>query len=188
MTTFLPQKVFLLRHFWADFRLRLSWVWFLKQLCSFALIFVLAIGSYNFVTHFLFQSVCVSGISMYPTLANAGNYWLNRTAYFSQSPTRDDIVAIKEPNDGTLIVKRIIALPGESVYLRHGKVYVNNRLLDEAYLPARTLTFAYEENENEFFCCGKDQYFVLGDNRGNSTDSRVFGPVPREDILGKVTE
>jgi signal peptidase I len=188
MTTFLPQKFFYLRHFWADFRLRLSWSWFFKQLCSFALIFILAVGSYNFVSHFLFQSVRVLGLSMSPTLANGGSYWLNRAAYLNRAPTRDDIVAIKDPRDGVLIVKRVIALPGESIYLRNGKVYVNKQLVNESYLLPRTRTFAYEYDENEFFCCGKDQYFVLGDNRGNSTDSRVFGPVPRADILGKVME
>jgi signal peptidase I len=125
---------------------------------------------------------------MYPTLFDAGNYWLNRCIYFEREPRRTDIVAVKDPQDGSLVVKRIIALPGESIYLNNGSVFVNGRRLDESYLPPHTPTYAYEKSEDELICCGKDQYFVLGDNRGNSTDSRTFGPVTREDILGKVVE
>ncbi len=79
-------------------------------------------------------------------------------------------------------------MPGESVYLNHGRVYVNGRLLKEPYLRGNTLTFAYEKNENEFFVVGKNEYFLLGDNRNNSCDSRTFGPVPRQKILGKVVD
>ncbi|HEY1489794.1 MAG TPA: signal peptidase I, partial [Verrucomicrobiae bacterium] len=104
------------------------------------------------------------------------------------APRRCDIVALKDPQDNTLVVKRIIALPGQSVYLDHGKVFVNSRPLAEPYLPDKTLTFACEKNESEFFVMGRNEFFVLGDNRGNSTDSRIFGPVPRQNILGKVMD
>jgi signal peptidase I len=60
--------------------------------------------------------------------------------------------------------------------------------LDEPYLPEKTPTYAYEKNENEFFVMGKDDFFVMGDNRNNSTDSRTFGAVPRQNILGKLIE
>jgi len=63
---------------------------------------------------------------------------------------------------------------------------VNSRRLSEPYLPKGTPTFAYEKSEDEFICCGSDQYYVLGDNRNNSTDSRTFGPVTRAEILGKI--
>ena len=125
---------------------------------------------------------------MSPTLQNSGCYWLNRYAYFKSEPRPSDIVALKDPQDNTLVVKRIIALPGQSVYLNHGKVYMDSQPLAEPYLPDKTLTFAYEKNESEFFVIGKDEYFVLGDNRDNSTDSRIFGPVPRQNILGKVVD
>ncbi len=170
-------------------RLFLSWFsWFLKQCWIVVVLTSLGTVSYTIITHFVFQSVQVDGQSMVPTLANSGSYWLNRLAYIKSEPRQSDIVALKDPQDNVLVVKRIIALPGQSVYLDHGKVYVDSQPLDEPYLPERTLTFAYEKNESEFFVMGKDEYFVLGDNRNNSTDSRIFGPVPRQNILGKVMD
>jgi signal peptidase I len=148
----------------------------------------LGMVSYTLITHFVFESVQVDGESMVPTLQNSGSYWLNRFAYLKSEPQQCDIVALKDPQDNALVVKRIIALPGQSVYLDHGKVYVDSQPLSEPYLPGKTLTFAYEKNESEFFVMGKDEFFVLGDNRGNSTDSRVFGAVPRQNILGKVMD
>jgi signal peptidase I len=125
---------------------------------------------------------------MFPTLKNSDSYWLNRLAYIKSDPRRSDIVVLKDPRDNMLVVKRIIAMPGQSVYLNRGKVYVDSQRLDETYLPDNTLTFAYEKNESEFFVMGKDEFFVLGDNRNNSADSRVFGAVPRQNIIGKVMD
>jgi len=125
---------------------------------------------------------------MVPTLVNSGSYWLNRLAYIKSGPRQCDVVALNDPKDDTLVVKRIIALPGQSVYLNHGKVYVDGQPLDEPYLPDKTRTYAYEKNEDEFFVMGRNEFFVMGDNRNNSTDSRTFGPVPRQNILGKVMD
>jgi signal peptidase I len=170
-------------------RFWVSWLaWFLKQCWIVVVLSSLGMVSYLLITHFVFQSVQVDGQSMSPTLENFGNYWLNRLAYIRSEPQQCDIVALKDPRDNTLLVKRIIAMPGQSVYLNHGKVYVDSRLLSEPYLPDKTPTYAYEKNESEFFIVGKDKFFVMGDNRNNSTDSRTFGAVPRQNILGKVVE
>jgi signal peptidase I len=167
----------------------LAWsFWLLKQIWIVTILAGLGMVSYQLITHFVFQSVQVDGQSMSPTLQNSGSYWLNRFAYFRGEPRPSDIVALKDPKDDTLVVKRIIALPGQSVYLNHGKVYVDSQPLAEPYLPGKTLTFACEKNESEFFVMGRDEFFVLGDNRNNSTDSRIFGPVPRQNILGKVMD
>jgi signal peptidase I len=172
-----------------NFRLLLSWLlWFLRQCWLVLVLTSLGMASYLVISHFVFQSVQVDGQSMVPTLENSGTYWLNRFAYIRSEPHQCDIVALKDPQDKTLLVKRIIAMPGQSVYLNQGKVYVDGKPLDEPYLPDKTLTFAYEKNENEFFVMGKDEFFVLGDNRNNSTDSRIFGAVPRQNILGKVMD
>jgi signal peptidase I len=166
-----------------------SWSsWFLQQCWVVVVLTSLGTLSYLAITHFVFQSVQVDGQSMSPTLENSGSYWLNRFAYIKSEPKRCDIVALKDPRDKILLVKRIIAMPGQSVYLNHGKVYVDGKLLDEPYLPGKTPTYAYEKNESEFFVIGKDEYFVMGDNRNNSTDSRTFGAVSRQNILGRVID
>jgi signal peptidase I len=178
-----------INNFAGSYRLLILWSsWFLKQCWVVMVLTSLGMVSYLMITHFVFQSVQVNGESMVPTLKNSGSYWLNRLAYIKGEPHACDIVALKDPQDDTLVVKRIIALPGQSVYLNHGKVYVDSQPLDEPYLPDKTRTFAYEKNESEFFVMGKNEFFVLGDNRNNSTDSRVFGPVPRQKILGKVMD
>ncbi len=169
----------------------LAWsgtVWFLRQCWVLIVLAVLGTTSYLLISHFIFQSVEVDGKSMFPTLKNSDHYWLNHLAYIHTEPHRHDIVVLKDPQDGGLVVKRIIALPGESVSFNKGRVYVNGELQDEPYLLDKTPTYAYEKSADEFICVGKDQYYVLGDNRKNSTDSRVFGPVPRQDILGKVIQ
>jgi signal peptidase I len=173
-------------HLLSDYRSRLSWPWFIERLSSLAAVVVFGTLSYLLVSNFIFQCLTVSGSSMYPTLMDKGIYWLSPGAYSKHAPQRTDIIAMKDPQDGELIVKRIIALPGESIYLNHGAVYVNGQLLHEAYLRNKTPTYAYEKNESEFLVVGKDKYFVMGDNRNNSCDSRTFGAIPRKSILGKV--
>lgn len=170
------------------YRFWLLQVWVVIR--EFWILVVLTVGgtvSYLLITQFLFISVRVDGQSMIPSLEDSGNYWVNRLAYVRSEPQAADIVALKDPQDGVLVVKRIIATPGQSLYLHNGKVYVDGKLLKEPYLMAKTYTFASEwKSGEEFFSVGKDQYFVMGDNRNYSTDSRAFGTVPLANILGKV--
>src|SRR5208282_6410966 len=149
---------------------QLSWSRIMRQ--CWALIIVAAMGtlSYLLITRFIVQSVQVQGSSMYPTLIDSGRYWLNRCSYLVNEPRQNDIVALKDPRDNTLEVKRIIAMPGQSVFLNDGRVYVNGKLLSEPYLLAKTPTYAYERNASEFICIGNDKFFVMGDNRNNSMD------------------
>lgn len=168
--------------------LQVSWSLLFRPFWILTVLVVLGTLSFLLISHFIGQAVQVQGSSMYPTLADSGHYWLNRFSYLVSEPRQNDIVALKDPRDNTLEVKRIIAMPGQSVYIKHGSVYVNGKLLKEPYLPAKTPTYAYEKNEDEFICVGNNEFFVMGDNRGNSTDSRTFGAVPRQNILGKVME
>jgi signal peptidase I len=157
-----------------------------QQLTQCACALAVALSSYWVATHFMFQTVIVDGDSMKPTLHNADQYLLNRAEYLFRDPKPGDIVVIHDPEDGGLSVKRIVATGGETVELEGGSVYVNGRKLVEQYLPKGTLTFSYHVYDHEKFACAKDQVFVLGDNRGQSADSRIYGPVPRRNILGVV--
>jgi signal peptidase I len=148
----------------------------------------LAYGAFVFVTHFVIQSVQVVGSSMAPTLEDSSRHLLNRWVYLLREPQPLDIVVIREPDDQTFAVKRIVAREGDSVHFKNGKIIVNGKALNEPYLPQGTMTFASPKVTEQFVVCGKDQYFVLGDNRNNSHDSRMFGCVPRQNILGVIIQ
>ena len=155
-----------------------TWQWFLVA--------ILGLATYWFVSHCVLQSVQVVGSSMQPTLHDADRYFLNRWAYYLHSPRHQDIVVLKDPTDGAFAVKRIIATPGESIYFKKGRVYINGSPLSEPYLSDGTRTFTYFKVDEALIMCGEGQYFVLGDNRGNSFDSRMYGPIPRQNILGAI--
>jgi signal peptidase I len=152
--------------------------------CVLALVF--GVISYFLVSHFLLQNVQVVGESMVPTLYDSQQYLLNRLVYLFREPKRTDVVVLKDPQEKGFAVKRIIAGAGDRVDLRGGKVYVNGRRLSEPYLLPNTPTFPYFTEKEQTVLLGKDQYFVLGDNRNNSADSRTYGPVPRRSILGVI--
>jgi signal peptidase I len=142
--------------------------------------------SWYLISHFFVQSVTVIGESMKPTLHDSSRYLLNRWVFLVRTPKVQDIVVLRDPLDNGYSVKRIVAGSGDSVLLEKGAVFVNGRKLAESYLPAGTATYAAPQNNARSFTCGSGQYFVLGDNRGNSIDSRVYGPVPRKNILGLI--
>lgn len=158
-----------------------------KQLFQCALVASLAFTSYWFFSKHVIQTVEVVGVSMTPTLHNSGHYLLDRWTYLIRDPEPNDIVVLRDPTDSRYAVKRIIGGAGDSIHLKGGHVYINGRLLDEPYLPAGTLTYAFDTKGGEqWIVCGTNQYYVLGDNRGNSEDSRIYGPISRESIVGTI--
>jgi signal peptidase I len=185
-----PKKLWRkLARWWSIYQLRFSWGKFFGEVGSILCLLLLAALSFLFVSHFVFESVQVIGPSMSPTLSNANYYWLDKFAYQIGDPRPGDIIALRDPSGRGFDVKRVIAIPAQAVYISHGCVYVNGKLLKEPYLPLRERTFAYDvESEDEYFCLGTNQFFVMGDNRGNSCDSRSFGPIPRESILGRIIQ
>ena len=158
----------------------------LRQICQFLVVGAMAVASYFLISHFFLQSVKVVGRSMVPTLCDSEHYLLNRWIYRVHPPRHSDIVVLRDPGDDGFSVKRIIATPGDSIYLKNGGVYVNGCKLNEPYLAPATPTFTDSKFRDQLILCGKDQFFVLGDNRLNSVDSRAYGPVPRRNILGPI--
>ena len=171
-----------------NLRDRFSWLSFFRLIYGYLILTFLALGTYFLFSRYVIQSVEVEGMSMYPTLLNTGHYYLNRWAYVLHQPKRADIVVLKDPRDGTYEVKRVVGMCGDAVDLKDGKVYVDGKLLKEPYLLPGTPTYANSRSENELIYCGRNQYFVMGDNRKNSMDSRAFGLVPRQNILGRLVQ
>ena len=143
-------------------------------------------GCFQFCSSYIFQAIQVDGCSMAPTMADTDRYLLNRWIYHVREPKPEDVVVLRDPVDNVYLVKRIVAKPGDMVYLKAGKIFVNGELLKESYLPQGTPTFGDPHYREQMWICGMNQYFVLGDNRNNSADSRIFGAVPQQYILGLV--
>lgn len=144
---------------------------------------------------FVMQPHRVEGESMYPTFHTKDFIFTEKVTYRFNEPKRGDIVVFKPPGDkyqGKELIKRIIALPGEKIKVEAGQVTIynqdnpNGRVLQEDYLKpsVRTDTQAFLR-EGEVKELGADQYIVMGDNRGNSSDSRYFGPITKEEIVGR---
>lgn len=162
------------------------WIAALKQILIFGLIGATGFGVFQFTSRFVFQSVQIVGASMSPTLRDSERYVLNRLVYQFREPRPQDIVVLRDPSDNCYAVKRIVAKEGDLVHIKNGQLFINGKSLPEPYLPEKTPTFAGPRYKEQMWICGVNQYFVLGDNRNNSADSRVYGTVPRANILGLV--
>ena len=151
---------------------------------EFAEVIVLAIILY-FGISFAVQAVHVEGLSMFATLEDNDYLIANKIDYRLHPPQRGDIVILRPPTDNSKdFIKRVIALPGERLLIRDGFVYINGRKLDEPYLPEAWTLFNNWGGPNGTVM-GPDQYFVMGDNRNKSQDSRSFGPITRDRIDGR---
>lgn len=129
----------------------------------------------------------ISGDSMFPTFENGEYILTNKVEYKLHEPRRGDVVVFRSPTNKDIdYIKRIIAIPGDTISLKNGKFYVNGEVLEETYLPPYLYTFAGSFlKENTEITVPPGYYFVSGDNRPHSLDSREFGLVPKEDIIGK---
>lgn len=129
---------------------------------------------------FLAQATIVYGRSMEPNLFEAQRLIIDKISYRFRTPQRNDIVVINMPIMDEMLVKRIVGLPGETVEIHQGVVLIDGIVLNEAF------PHNLSEYDTPEITLGPLQYFVLGDNRGNSNDSRTFGSVQREFIIGRV--
>lgn len=132
------------------------------------------------------QPYMVEGDSMKNSFYDSETLLVDKLTYKFKVPQRGDVIifdAPKNPKDD--YIKRIIGLPGDTVIINNNKVYVNNSLISEPYLAGDTITNT--PNNNGYFktTLGSDEYFVMGDNRSNSSDSREWGAVPKSNIIGR---
>jgi signal peptidase I len=146
------------------------------------LLFAVAI-SFLIIT-FLYQPVRVEGTSMMPGLQDQERLFINKFQYHFEPIHRDDVVVFHFPLDpAKSYIKRVIAIPGDTLRIDDGQVYVNGKALKEPYVPVR---FRDDRSYPETVL-SKNEYFVMGDHRLISSDSRDFGPVSRNLIYGKAT-
>jgi signal peptidase I len=142
--------------------------------------------SFLFITNFVFSTVTISGQSMAPTLKPGEQYFLNRWACRIFGPGYGDLVVLRDSAHQELLVKRVIALPNDVVQVEGDHVCINGRQLHEPYLPAHVVTRAARMTGRSVKL-GPDEFFVMGDNRSVSEDSRNYGPVRRADLLGTLS-
>jgi len=135
-----------------------------------------------FIITFLYQPVKVEGTSMAPQLHDQDRLFINKFAYNFEKIDRDDVVVFYYPRDTQKsYIKRVIGLPGDEVRITDGQVFVNGKALTEPYVPER---YRDVRSMDEFHV-PEGEYFVMGDHRSISSDSRDFGPVERSLIYGK---
>ena len=168
-----------------------------RNIISTLLIILVAIGISLSIRIFFLQSFSVNGESMQPAYQSEDRLLVDKFSYKISSPSRGDVVVIRYPQDPSKMhIKRVIGLPNETVLLEDGVIKIKKAksdqavALDEPYIPLGQRTDPLIENVSEFIL-GADEYFVLGDNRTDSTDSRSYygndpKPLYRHFIVGKV--
>ena len=139
------------------------------------IVFLIILTAIIITRIFFFSPIRVNGTSMYPTLQDKEFMILNKIR-LKQGINRFDIVVVQENNK--YIIKRVIGLPGESVMYKDNKLYINGKVIEDNY--SKTTT-----NDFDNIVLGENEYFVMGDNRIVSKDSRVIGPVNIKNIKGK---
>ena len=170
-----------------------------RRLFDVAVIVVVALAAALLVRTFVLQSFYIPSRSMEPTLQIGDRIIVNKLSYHLHGVGRGDVVVFARPPGEAAVcspppvndlVKRVIGLPGETISVAGGQVYIDGRLLPEPWLPAGTITQAGPGSApfslSHPFHIPQGYYFVMGDNRTESCDSRYWGPIPRSLIVGKV--
>lgn len=142
--------------------------------CAIALI--AAIG----IRLFIFELVRVDGSSMKPTLYDGQTLFVEKISLYTENIQRGDIVIVHYPGRTGAYVKRVVGLPGDTVEVKEGSLYVNGERQEENYTLDEKMNWDTEQT-----VVPEGNYYVMGDNRNDSTDSRSIGPIPRDNLIGK---
>ncbi|HVY67481.1 MAG TPA: signal peptidase I [Patescibacteria group bacterium] len=160
-----------------------SFIWDLVKILVIALVIIIPFRT------FIAEPFVVSGASMLPNFRDHDYLIVDRLSYLHDNPQRGDVIVLLYPKDTSqFFIKRVIGLPGETVSFAQGEVKIINAehpdgfYLKEPYLPAGLETIGSDTPVH----LGSGEYFVLGDNRTASSDSRIWGILPRSDIVGRV--
>ncbi|TSC66544.1 MAG: signal peptidase I [Microgenomates group bacterium Gr01-1014_80] len=162
-------------------KLGAGFVDFIQTLVVFGAIFAI-------IYLFIAQPHKVSGSSMVPAFHDGDFILTDKVSYRVTGPKVGDVIVLKDPLDESKdFIKRIIATSGQTLKVEKNSIFINGRPLDENYLPGNTLTRNGQFlHEGESVIVAPGEYFVFGDNRGHSSDSREWGPIKKEAIVGKV--
>lgn len=145
----------------------------IKEIIEYAVIILIVI----LIRSFIATPIKVQQRSMTPTLLSNDIMILNKIGYYLNGVDRFDIVVIKHNND--YLIKRVIGLPGETLEYKDGKLLINDKEIEEDFINVNTKDYKLDKK------IPKNSYFLVGDNRNNSVDSRIFGVVSKKDFLGK---
>jgi signal peptidase I len=155
-----------------------------RSIVEWGLVILVAVSVAVLLRTYVVQTFWIPSGSMYPTLQTNDRVLVNKLSYRMHSVHRGDIVVFTTPPkvDKTFkdLVKRVVGLPGDEVSASGGHIDINGKPLDESYLPAGTTTDDFGPIK-----VPTGSYFVMGDNRSHSADSRVFGPIPKRTIVGR---
>lgn len=155
-----------------------------KKKFNFAYTIIICLVIAKLITSFVFISVMVDGSSMSPTLSNGDKAITDGLFYKIGGIDRFDIVIVEHKNYDSKLVKRVVGLPGETIEYKDSVLYVNGEKVEEDFLPFGTITETMYGNDIKV-TLDDDEYYVLGDNRENSTDSRILGPIKKNQIKGR---
>lgn len=153
----------------------------IKNILSYVLVIVIAL----LIKNYIFTPIRVNGSSMEPTLKDGDIMILNEIGYHLNGVKRFDIVVVKKDNDNDRIIKRVIGLPGETVAFKDNKLFINDEVVEENF--SHDVTHNFDLSEIDETVIPDDYYFVVGDNRGNSKDSRIIGLINKSEIKGKTS-
>lgn len=150
-------------------------------------VFVVSMSIFIVVYLFLMQPHQVKGSSMFPTFHDGEYLMTDKVTFKRREPMVGDVIVFKAPiNEDFDFIKRVLATPGDKIMVKGGKIYLNGKLLKEDYLPAEYTTMAGAYlREGQEVTVAPETVIAIGDNRGHSSDSREWGPVPYKNIVGR---